>query len=83
MLYFVDGTWPIFRPPDEFREVRLESERSVQKLFADPVHVNVDAIDRSSRVPARALPPKLSIPRSFELRLGYSSVTKASMSTLG
>src|SRR4051812_43666407 len=29
VLCFVDGDWPIFRPPNEFRGVRLESERSI------------------------------------------------------
>jgi hypothetical protein len=58
VLCFIDGKWPIFRPPDEFRGVRLESERSVQKLFAEAIRLDVEAIDRVTRVLASALTPK-------------------------
>jgi hypothetical protein len=58
VLCFVDGKWPIFRPPDEFRGVRLESELSVQKLFAEADRLDVEAIDRVTWVLASALPPK-------------------------
>jgi hypothetical protein len=58
VLCFVDGKWPILRAPDEFRGVRLESELSVQKLFAEANRLDVEVIDRMTQVLASALPPK-------------------------
>jgi hypothetical protein len=36
VLCFVRGEWPLLRPPTEFRGVRLEGTRSIQRLVATP-----------------------------------------------
>jgi len=33
VLCFVDGDWPLFRPPSSFRGVRLEGSRSIRSLL--------------------------------------------------
>jgi Nuclease-related domain len=58
VLCFVDGDWPRFGAPDAFEGVRLESERSVAKVFNAEVGLDSDAIDRITRVLAAALPTK-------------------------
>jgi len=58
VLCFIDGSWPWFRPPGEFEGVRLESERSLAKLFAASQVLDVDSILRIKRVVAAALPAK-------------------------
>ena len=57
VLCFIDGDWPVFRPPTSFRGVRLESERTIQKLVAK---------DRALDTPAVAL----AVPMAFETLLG-------------
>jgi hypothetical protein len=58
VLCFVDGDWPILRPPGVFRGVRLESERSIRMLFNSPSTFDQRAIDRIARALALALPAK-------------------------
>ena len=58
VLCFVDGRWPWFRPPNEFEGVRLESEKSIARLFTATDALDAEAIDRLSRILADALPPK-------------------------
>jgi len=58
VLCFVDGRWPIFRPPEEYDGVRLESERSIRKLLTGSEVLGPSAIDRVTRALALALPPK-------------------------
>ena len=58
VLCFVDGRWPVFRPPEEYAGVRLESERSIRKLVTASEVLEPPAIERVARALAQALPPK-------------------------
>jgi hypothetical protein len=58
VLCFVDGRWPLFRPPEEYAGVRLESERSIRDLFMAAEVLDSIGIDRVARALARGLPPK-------------------------
>lgn len=58
VLCFVDGRWPVFRPPNEFAGVRLESELSIRNLFATDEALDPGTRDRVARVLAMAFPPK-------------------------
>lgn len=58
VLCFVDGRWPIFRPPEEYAGVRLESERSIRDLFTASTVLDEAGIERVTRALAQALPPK-------------------------
>jgi hypothetical protein len=58
VLCFVDGDWPLFGAPDVFEEVRLESERSVVKLFNATSALDRPAIARLTRILSAALPSK-------------------------
>jgi Nuclease-related domain len=58
VLCFVDGRWPLFRPPNEFEGVRLESERSIGDLFTAAAELDSDGIERVARALATALPAK-------------------------
>jgi hypothetical protein len=58
VLCFVDGDWPLFGAPDVFEGVRLESERSVVKLFNATSALDGPAIVRLTRILAAALPSK-------------------------
>lgn len=57
VLCFVDGEWPLFRPPDAYRGVRLESERSIRRLITKSQARDDAAIERLTRILATALPP--------------------------
>jgi hypothetical protein len=46
----------LFRPPDEFRGVRLESELSVQKLFDATNDLDSEAVYRVTTTLAGAVP---------------------------
>jgi hypothetical protein len=46
VLCFVKGGWPILRPPDSFRGVLLESERSIRKLVNRSLGLDDSGIDR-------------------------------------
>ena len=58
ILCFVDAEWPLFRPPTEFSNVWIESERSIRRRLSQPiVHTN-DEIQELAQVLAAAFPPK-------------------------
>jgi hypothetical protein len=58
VLCFVSGEWPILRPPDSFRGVRLESERSIRKLVRSSQALEEATIGRLTSLLAEAFPPK-------------------------
>lgn len=58
VLCFVDGEWPWFRPPDEFRGVRLESAHSIKRLFAASADLDPVRVEGMARALATGLPAK-------------------------
>jgi Nuclease-related domain len=58
VLCFVEGEWPLLRPPDSFRGVSLESERSIRSLVTSRKVLDGTAIERLTRILATAFPPK-------------------------
>jgi hypothetical protein len=58
VLCFVDGDWPLLRPPSSFRGVRLESERSIRKLLMTGDVLESAEVERLTRLLAEAFPPK-------------------------
>jgi hypothetical protein len=58
VLCFVAGEWPLLRPPDSFRGVRLESERSIRKLVRRSQALEQASIERVTRLLAEAFPPR-------------------------
>jgi hypothetical protein len=58
VLCFVDGNWPIFRPPRSYNGVLLESDRSIVRLLSATTELDPRAIDSIARVLATALPSK-------------------------
>ena len=57
VLCFVDGDWPLIRPPKEFEGVLLESERSIRKVVTGSHVLGGAEIDRLAEILGRALPP--------------------------
>jgi hypothetical protein len=58
VLCFVDGEWPIFRPPESYEGVRLEGKRSIKKLVGGRQVLDREQIERISRSLAVAFPAK-------------------------
>ncbi len=58
VLCFVNAEWPLFRPPDSYRGVRLESKRSIQELVTRGQVLDGAAIERVTRILATAFPPR-------------------------
>ena len=58
VLCFVNGDWPLFRAPEEFEGVRLESERSIKNLVGRSNQLDSVDIDRLTAILANALPSK-------------------------
>jgi hypothetical protein len=58
VLCFVDGDWPIFSPPSEYKGVCLEGKRSIRKLISDRLILDAASIDRIHHALAAAFPPK-------------------------
>jgi hypothetical protein len=58
VLCFVDGEWPIFSSPSEYKGVRLEGKRSIRKLVSERRILDSVAIDRIYNALAVAFPPK-------------------------
>lgn len=58
VLCFVDGEWPILRPPTSFEGVRLEGKRSIKKLITSTSVLDADEIEPLARILAAALPPR-------------------------
>jgi hypothetical protein len=57
VLCFVNGDWPWFRAPSEFRGVRLEGTNSIKKLFARPPLLDPGMVDAISQALASSLGP--------------------------
>jgi hypothetical protein len=45
VLCFVNGDWPLFRAPSEFRRVRLEGTNSIKKLLVREPTLTPAAVD--------------------------------------
>jgi len=58
VLCFLEADWPMFGAPDEFRGVRLESPRSLQRLLTSRSVLDDAEIAALTGVIATALPPK-------------------------
>ena len=58
VLCFVRGDWPLLRPPDSYRGVRLEGTRSIKNLVTNGQVLDIAEIDRLTRVLAAAFPAK-------------------------
>jgi hypothetical protein len=58
VLCFVDGEWPILRPPESYRDVRLEGKRSIKKLLTETQVLEPPQIERLGRMLAVAFPAK-------------------------
>ena len=55
---FVDGEWSLFRPPESYRGVRRESERSICKLVTSSQALEQIEVDRLTRSLVRTFPPR-------------------------
>ncbi len=58
VLCFLNVEWPIFRPPNSFRGVRLESHRSIKRLVTSPMSLTEEEADRLIGALAKELPAK-------------------------
>lgn len=58
VLCFVDGQWPLSRPPESFKGVRLEGLRSIKQLVAGRKTLDSAAVDRVTRSLLTAFPAK-------------------------
>ena len=58
VLCFVDGEWPLLRPPESYKGVRLEGKRSIGKLVSGSSIIDSAQIDHISRILATAFPEK-------------------------
>jgi len=58
VLCFVQGSWPLFRAPDEFEGVRLEGTGSLIKLIVETPELTQEEIERLASLLAIALRPK-------------------------
>jgi hypothetical protein len=58
VLCFVDGEWPLLRPPSSFRGVRLEGTRSIRTLLTAPEVLEAPSIGRLAEILATGLAPK-------------------------
>ncbi len=58
VLCFVDGEWPLIRPPESYKGVHLEGLRSIKKLLAEPGPLDADRIARIDRTLSIAFPSK-------------------------
>jgi hypothetical protein len=58
VLCFVDGDWPLLRPPSSFRSVRLEAPKSIRKVASQPTALDESEIERLFRALARLLPAR-------------------------
>jgi hypothetical protein len=57
VLCFIDGNWPLFRPPKSYNGVLLESERSLARVIAAGGELDEDGIQQLALVLSSALPP--------------------------
>jgi hypothetical protein len=58
VLCFVEAEWPLFRAPESFRGVQLESPRSFRELVTGAFTLEPAMVERIARSIASALPPK-------------------------
>jgi hypothetical protein len=58
VLCFVDGDWPLFRPPSSFRGVRLEGTRSIRTLLMSPDRLDSTTVVHLTGIIAVGLPPR-------------------------
>jgi hypothetical protein len=58
VLCFVDGQWPLIRPPESYKDVRLEGLRSIKKLLAEPGPLDTVQIATIDRTLSIAFPSK-------------------------
>jgi hypothetical protein len=58
VLCFIGGEWPLIRPSNAYRDVRLESPRSLRTLLTRDAVLDRDTIQRLARSLASALPSK-------------------------
>jgi len=58
VLCFIAGNWPEGSPPSRYAGVRLESERSLQKLALRDRGLDSQSIERLARMLATALPAR-------------------------
>ncbi len=58
VLCFVDGEWPLIRPPDSYKGVRLQGPRSIKKLLAEPGPLDSARIGTIDRAISLAFPGK-------------------------
>jgi Nuclease-related domain len=58
VLCFLEVEWPLLRPPNNFRGVRLESPRSIKQLLTAPPALSEPQADTLLEVLAEALPAK-------------------------
>jgi hypothetical protein len=56
VLCFVNGDWPLFRPPSKYKGVRLEGTNSIKKLLVAEPALDQEAVSRVVRALAEALP---------------------------
>lgn len=58
VLCFVDGEWPLIRPPESYKGVRLEGKRSIKKLVGGSSVLDADQVDRIAQILDIAFPAK-------------------------
>ena len=58
VLCFVDGEWPLIRPPESYKSVRLEGKRSIKKLVGGSRVLDDDQVERIAHLLAIAFPAK-------------------------
>jgi Nuclease-related domain len=58
VLCFIGVDWPWFRPPDSFRDVRLEDQNSLRKLITATPALDPYAVDKLARILATGFPAK-------------------------
>jgi hypothetical protein len=58
VLCFIKPSWRLIRRPKSFDGVRIESDRSIVKVLAEPAVLPSPESDRLARILAEALPPK-------------------------
>ena len=58
VLCFVGADWPLLRPPERFRGVRLEGTSSIQRLVTTGAALDAATIERLAGILGSAFPPK-------------------------
>ena len=58
VLCFADGDWPLIRPPESFKGVRLEGKRSIKSLVGGSRLLDDDRVERIAQILDIAFPAK-------------------------